>query len=237
MIQRRLSRTAGLLLLCRARRRKLRRGADRSAAVLERRPRQEGHRRLREDHDDARQSPVRSARRAHRHVRPGRNALGRAPGLLAVHVHPGPRSCGREGEAGARQRRALQDGDVGQSRGHREAPDGGHREARGRDADRDVGRRLHRGSHEVGGRGQGRALEAALHGADLSADAGGPEVSPRQRLQDLHRHGRRPGLRPHLLRAGLRHPARAGRRNRGRHQVRLRQGRPSVPDQGSRRSS
>ena len=61
--------------------------------------------------------------------------------------------------------------------------------------------------------GQGSALEAALHRADLSADAGGAEVPARQRLQDLHRHRRRPGLRARVLRADLRHPARAGGRH------------------------
>ena len=63
---------------------------------------------------------------------------------------------------------------------------------------------------------QASALEAALHRADLSADAGGAAVSARQRLQDLHRHRRRPGFRARLLRAGLRHPARAGGRHRRR---------------------
>ena len=47
---------------------------------------------------------------------------------------------------------------------------------------------------------EGPALEAALHRADLSADAGGAALPARQRLQDLHRHRRRPGLRARLLR-------------------------------------
>ena len=59
------------------------------------------------------------------------------------------------------------------------------------------------------------------------------QVPARQRLQDLHRHRRRPGLRAHVRRAGLRHSARAGRRHRGRDEVRLRQERPAVPDQGA----
>ena len=42
------------------------------------------------------------------------------------------------------------------------------------------------------------------------------KLSARQRLQDLHRHRRRPGLRARVFRAGLRHPARAGRRHRRR---------------------
>ena len=48
------------------------------------------------------------------------------------------------------------------------------------------------------------ALEEGLHRADVSADAGGTEVSPRQRLQDLYRHRRRSGLRPRLRRANVR---------------------------------
>ena len=54
-----------------------------------------------------------------------------------------------------------------------------------------------------------------------------------QRLQDVHRHGRRPGLRARVLGSDLRHPARAGGRHRRRHEVRLRQGRQAVPDQGA----
>ena len=65
------------------------------------------------------------------------------------------------------------------------------------------------------GDGEGSALEAPLHRADLPADAGSAEVPARQRLQDLHRDRRRPGLRARLCRAGLRHPARAGRRHGG----------------------
>ncbi len=67
---------------------------------------------------------------------------------------------------------------------------------------RHVGRRFQRRGDEVDGRGQGSALEAALHGADLPADAGSAEVPARQRLQDLHRHGRRAGLRARRTRSG-----------------------------------
>ena len=44
-------------------------------------------------------------------------------------------------------------------------------------------------------------------------------VSPGQRLQDLHRHRRRPGVRPRLQRAGLRCAAGAGGGIEHRHQV------------------
>ena len=69
---------------------------------------------------------------------------------------------------------------------------------------------------EMAGDGQASALEAALHRAYLPADAGGPEILSRQWLQDLYRHRRRSGLRARLRRAGLRHPARTGGRQRGR---------------------
>ena len=78
---------------------------------------------------------------------------------------------------------------------------------------------------EVDGDGQGSALEASLHRAHVPADAGAPEVPARQRLQDLHRHRRRPGLRARLRRRGLRHSARAGGRHRRRHEIRLRRAR------------
>ena len=45
----------------------------------------------------------------------------------------------------------------------------------------------------------------------------------RQRLQDLHRDRQRAGFRTSLRREGLRHSSRAGRRQRGRNQVWLRQ--------------
>ena len=61
--------------------------------------------------------------------------------------------------------------------------------------DRHVGRDLPGRGEEVARRGEGPALEEAVHRTDLPADAGSAEVPARQRLQDLHRHRRRPGLR------------------------------------------
>ena len=66
--------------------------------------------------------------------------------------------------------------------------------------DRHDRRRFPRQRHEVDGGGEGSSLEAALHRPHLPADAGGAAVPPRQRLQDLHRHRRRPGLRPLIRR-------------------------------------
>ena len=54
-------------------------------------------------------------------------------------------------------------------------------------------------------------LEEALYRADLSPHAGGAEVSPRQWLQDLHRHRRRTGLCPRVRRADVRNSARTSR--------------------------
>ena len=61
---------------------------------------------------------------------------------------------------------------------------------------------------------QASALEAPLHRTRLPADARSAALSARQRLQDLHRDRRRPGLRARVFGTGLRHPARAGRRHR-----------------------
>ena len=49
----------------------------------------------------------------------------------------------------------------------------------------------------------------------------------------LHRHRRRPGLRAYGFCEGVRHPARAGGRNRFRYQVQLRQGRQADTHQGT----
>ena len=98
--------------------------------------------------------------------------------------------------------------------------------------DRHDRRRFPRQRHEVDGGGQGSSLEAALYRPHLPADAGGAAVPPRQRLQDLHRHRRRPGLRPDLRREDLRRSPRAGDRQRRRDDLRIRQGRQAVPDQG-----
>ena len=55
------------------------------------------------------------------------------------------------------------------------------------------------------------ALQAALHRAGLSADAGAARLLARQRLQDLHRLGRRHRVHASVGGAGLWHSARAGR--------------------------
>ena len=65
------------------------------------------------------------ARRAHRHLRPGRHALGRAPDVHAGDVLPGPGARAGGGQARTGRCRAVQDGPVRRPRGDRQAPDGG----------------------------------------------------------------------------------------------------------------
>ena len=68
-----------------------------------------------------------------------------------------------------------------------------------RDADRHVGRDFNAEAKKWLADGQGPALEAAVHRAHVPADAGSAQVPARQRLQDLHRHRRRTGLRARVL--------------------------------------
>ena len=117
-------------------------GADRPPAFLERRPGQAGHHRARQGDHRYGEPEIRAAGGAHRHLRPGRHDLG-----LASHVHPGdllpgagPGSGGEE--ARAEERRAVQDGAVGQPRGDGEALDEGPREDSCRDAHRHDGGRV-----------------------------------------------------------------------------------------------
>ena len=127
--------------------------------------------------------------------------LDRVPALVAA-------------ETGTEGRRTVQDRHVRRPRGHREADHARPRKDRGRHAHRHDGGAVPGRGEAVARQGQGPALETALHRTDLPADAGSPALPARQRLQDLHRHRRRPGLRARLLRANLRHPARAGGRHR-----------------------
>ena len=98
---------------------------------------------------DARQPEVRAAGGAHRHLRPGRHAVGRAPDVHAGDVLPGAGAGGGQGEAGADEGRAVQDRAVRQPRGDGEALDEGPREDPRRHAHRHVGGRVQRRSEEV----------------------------------------------------------------------------------------
>ena len=179
---------------------------------------------------------VRPARGAHRHVRPGRHAVGRASDVLAGDVLPRPRARAGQGEARTGEGRAVQDRVDRQPRGDREAADGGPREAPRRHAERHVGRHVQGRGDEVDRRGEGSALEAAVHRAHLSADAGSAQVPARERLQDVYRDRRRAGLRARVRGGDVWHSARAGRGHRGRNEIRVRQGRQAVPDEGARSS-
>ena len=63
-------------------------------------------------------------------------------------------------------------------------------------------------------------LQAAVHRAGLSADAGAARLPARERLQDVHRVRRRRRVHAALDGDGLRHSARAGRRQPHQGQVR-----------------
>ena len=92
----------------------VRRGAldHRNSALLERGPRKEGDRRLRESDHRHVEPGLRAARGAHRDVRPGRYIVGRASNVQPGDLLPRSCACPGEGKAGTRQCRALQDGAV-----------------------------------------------------------------------------------------------------------------------------
>ena len=145
--------------------------AGRPAAVVERRRREAGDPRLRaRDHRPVEPELCRP-RGPHRGVRPGRHALGRAAHVHAGGLLPGARAGGGGEEAGAQERRAVQDRAVGQPRGDRQALDAGPREDPRRDAERHVGGGVQRRSEGMAGNRQASALEPPLHRAGLSADA------------------------------------------------------------------
>ena len=98
---------------------------------------------------DQREPKLRAAGGAHRDLRPGRHALGRASDVLAGALLPGSGAGGGQGEAGAGERRAVQDRAVRRPRGDREALDARPRKDPRRDADRHVGGRVRGGSEEM----------------------------------------------------------------------------------------
>jgi hypothetical protein len=170
---------------------------NRPAALVERRPAKKAIVDFVKDDHDAGQPEIRAARRAHRHLRPGRHAVGRAPDVFAGDVHPRERSGAGQGQARTGQGRPVLDG-----AGDPEGRSCGHRQADLPDLEKlplatltGMPVETFRPRQEVAGRGEGPALEEALYRTDLPADAGSAEVPARQRLQDLHRHRRRPGLR------------------------------------------
>ena len=186
---------------------------------MERRPSQEGDSHFRPRDNRVVERQFRAAGAAHRDLRPGRHAMGRASDLHAGRLLLRSRAGGREGEARPRKRGAVQDRALGRSRGCRQAVNGRSPQDRCRNADRHGCRRFPRRGRGMDRRRPRSALATALHGSDLPAANRAPELSARRRLQDLHRHRRRPGFRAGVCGAGLRHPARAGGRQRRRPQL------------------
>ena len=163
---------------------------------------------------------LRAARGSDRHLRSGRHAVGVASALHAgdVRARPGART-GAEA-SGMEEEGAVQGGSRRRSRGDGEIRRGGLGADHRRHPRRDEHRGFPRDRQAVAGDGQASALPAAVHRPRLPADAGGDGLPAGQRLQDLHRHRRRPGVRARLQRAGLRRSAGAGGRIEHRHQVR-----------------
>ncbi len=126
--------------LCPRRQRPRSRSLGRSAAVVERRRREEGDRSLRRARNDARRCRLRAAVRAHRDVRQRRHALVRAADVRAARVRARPRARARAAAPGVADRRAVQV----RARGRPEGRARGRR-ARARGADRGHARRQHDG--------------------------------------------------------------------------------------------
>src|SRR6185312_778344 len=136
-----------------------------------------------------------------------RHSLGRAPGVRASRLLPGPCTGDGRRKAGACERRAFRDRAVGRSRGDRPITDARPRKDSCRNADRHDQRGVRGRGEKVDRDREASALEAALYRSRLSADARSLAILPRQRLQDLHCDRRRPGFRARLCRENLRHPA------------------------------
>ena len=140
-----------------------------------------------------------AARRADRHLRQRRHAVGRA----AV-VYPGrlrARSRRRAGAAASRSGRPPSRSSRCSRVTRRRSRSSPKRTSRRSSPRRIPGMTVEAFNEIVANwlaDRHGQAIQAALHRAGVSADARAPLVSARERLQDLHRHRRRPGLRARL---------------------------------------
>ncbi len=134
------------------------------------------------DHGNRRRK-VCPARGTHRHLRSGRHTLGRASDVHPGHVLPGARARAGRKETGTQEDRAVQDRALGQSGSDREALDERSRENPRGHSHRDVGGRVQSRSEEVARHRQASAVRPALHRVDVSAHAGSPAVSARQRYK------------------------------------------------------
>ena len=160
--------------------------------------------------------------------------MGRASDVLAGDVLPRARAGAGQGEAGARERRAVQDRDVGQPRGDREAADGGSREDPRRHADRHDGRRVQR-----------RGEEVARTAPRIRAGSGPTPSSPTCRCRRCCKYLRANGYKTYIVTGGGQDFVRVYSEKTygippeqvvgtaGGDEVRLRQGRQAVPDQGA----
>ena len=141
--------------------------------VLERRPGEEGDRRVRATTPLTRPARSTCPRRTDRHLRPGRHALGRTAHLHAGDLLPGAGpGCGQT-EAGIEGQGAVQDGALP---GDREAiaklPMKDLEEILRHPFFRDERSGFRRRGEEVAGHRQTPALGPAVHRAHLPADAG-----------------------------------------------------------------
>ena len=142
-----------------------RRSIERPAAVVERRAGQAGDPRVRRGGDHRRRRRLRAARGPHRHLRPGRHAVGRAPDLYAgrVRARPGRGACPRA--SGVEDDRAVQDGALGRQGGDGQADPEGPGGDRLRDPCRDERGGVRGDRRGVGREGEEPALGPALHRA------------------------------------------------------------------------
>ena len=190
---------------------------DRPAAVMERRAGQEGDRRVRAGHHRQGESEVRVARGAHRDVRPGRDPVGVHPMYTQV-VY-----CLERVPAVVAKKPELKNVEPFKTvlSGNREAM----AKLSMKDLEKILAATLTGMTVEEFNAEVKKWLATAKHPrwkrpyTELTYQ---PmlevlQLPARERLQDLHRDRRRPGLRARVRRAGLRHPARAGgRHGRGR---------------------
>ena len=179
-------------------------------------PAKDANRQIRPCDDRRRKPRLRAARGAHRDLRPGRHAVGRASDLYAARLLLRSRAGAGEGEARARQDRAVPHRAHRRSRSNREARPRAADQGPRRNPDRHGRRHVPRRGREMDRGGARSALEAALHRTRLPAADRASRLSPQRRLPHLHRHRRRTGFRARLCGARLRRPARAGGRQRRR---------------------
>ena len=155
---------------------------------------------------------LRAAERAHRGVRQRRHAVVGAAAVLPARVRARSRTRACAGTSGVARAPAVQ------VRARRQHAGGAGRRRAGRlGADERHPRRQHdrgirRDRSPLDRVGAASSLRSALHRARFPADARAARLLARQRLQDLHRVGRRRRFHAAVGRERLRHSSRASRR-------------------------